>query len=105
MPGSKSPINRSTRRLTIFPRMTAADGTVGYSGNNEAGGESVARSSITNLVLAIAKRRDLQAYQTTTKYLTLQGDTASSWPNMPATTRRRRCSNPTLKGGRRGTNN
>jgi hypothetical protein len=78
--GFEVPDDSIDRAIEYFSQMTADDGTVGYSGNNEAGGESVARSSITNLVLAIAKRRDLKAYQTTTRYLTGRGDAASNWP-------------------------
>jgi hypothetical protein len=66
--------------LEYFAAMTAADGTVGYTSPSEGGAESMARSSITNLVLAIARRTDIQAYRRTRRYIIANRNADSTWP-------------------------
>ncbi len=68
------------RALEYFAEMTAADGTVGYTSPSEGGAESMARSSITNLVLAIARRTDIEAYERTRRYIIANRNADSTWP-------------------------
>lgn len=78
--GFEVPDESIDKAIDYFVGMTAGDGSVGYSGSKDAGGESIARSSITNLVLAIARRKDLKAYQLTQQYITSTRDAQTSWP-------------------------
>lgn len=66
--------------IDYFVSMTSKDGTVGYTGGEGAGQESIARSSIAHLVYAIARRKDLQAFESTRRYLIETKDTPSTWP-------------------------
>ncbi len=78
--GIEVPDESINRAIQYFVRMTAEDGTVGYYSENEVGGETLARSSITNLVFAIARRKELPAYQATSRYLIANRDAESTWP-------------------------
>lgn len=68
--------------LDYFKSMTSPKGNVGYSGGIGGLGDSLARSSITNLVFAIARQKEENAYNTTTEYLRGNVDNAgqSGWP-------------------------
>lgn len=77
--GINVPDESIDKALEYFSSMTAADGSVGYTSASE-GAESVARSSIVNLVFAIAKRKDLPAYQSTTRYIIANRETETTWP-------------------------
>ncbi len=79
--GIEVPDESIDRAIDYLVSMTAADGSVGYTSASEGGGgESVARSSIVNLVLAIAGRKELQAYQSTLQYLVASRDAEPLWP-------------------------
>jgi hypothetical protein len=78
--GFEVPDESIDKAIEYFAGMTAGDGTVGYSGTTDGGGESVARSSITNLVLAIARRKEMKAYQLTKQYIIVNRDAAPTWP-------------------------
>ena len=78
--GIEVPDQNIDQALQYFVSMTAEDGTVGYVESGASGGESIARSSITHLVLALAKRSDLPAYQATLDYLVANLETKPSWP-------------------------
>lgn len=78
--GIEVPDESIDKAIEYFSGMTAGDGTVGYSGTRDGGGESVARSSITNLVLAIARRKELKAYQLTKQYIIENRDAPTTWP-------------------------
>lgn len=61
--GIEVPDDTVDKAIAYFEFMTNEDGTVGYMTNPaSAYGNSVARSAITTLVLAIGKRRDSDAY-------------------------------------------
>lgn len=68
------------KAINYFVSMTAADGTVGYTSESEGGVESMARSSIANLVFAIARRSDLEAYGYTRKYIIANRNVDATWP-------------------------
>jgi len=57
------------KAIKYFTVMTSNTGSVGYSGIGGHGGESLARSSIACLVYAVARRKDLDKYDATVKYL------------------------------------
>lgn len=78
--GIEVPDESIDKAIDYFVGMTADDGTVGYASSSEGGGESIARSSIANLVLAIARRKELKAYQTTSRYIIGHRETESTWP-------------------------
>jgi hypothetical protein len=78
--GIKVPDQAIDRAIDYFVKMTNQSGIVGYASVGEIAGESVARSSIANLVFAIARRKDLPAYQATKRYLISNLDTKSLWP-------------------------
>lgn len=78
--GIKVPDESIDKAISYFVDMTGDNGFVGYVGANENGGESIARSSIANLVLAIARRKDLDAYQATSAYIITNRNAASTWP-------------------------
>lgn len=59
------------RAIKYFQKMTNKSGTVGYYQTRANDyGNSIARSSITALVLAISKRKDTKEYASTAKYIT-----------------------------------
>lgn len=78
--GIEVPDESVDKAIGYFVSMTADDGTVGYASSSEGGGESLARSSIANLVLAIARRKELKAYQVTSRYIISNRDAESTWP-------------------------
>ncbi|WP_286177555.1 prenyltransferase/squalene oxidase repeat-containing protein [Stieleria mannarensis] len=78
--GIEVPDESIDKAIDYFVSMTAQDGTVGYASASEGGGESVARSSIVNLVLAIARRKDVPAYQSTLRYIVGNRDAQPTWP-------------------------
>ncbi|TWT82956.1 hypothetical protein CA13_44190 [Planctomycetes bacterium CA13] len=67
------------RVLDYFVSMTSDDGVVAYAGGLDGFGESIARSSITCLVLAIARRKDLPQYKATETYLRNHLNQRSAW--------------------------
>lgn len=78
--GFEVPDESIDKAIDYFVGMTAEDGSVGYTSMSEGGVDSLARSSITNLVLAIAKRKDLSAYQATSRYIIANRDAEPTWP-------------------------
>lgn len=78
--GIEVPDESINKAIDYFVGMTAGDGTVGYSGTVDGGGESVARSSIANLVFAIARRKDLKAYRLTKQYIISTQNAQTTWP-------------------------
>lgn len=59
--------------LGYFSSMTSTEGTVGYSGIGSFGG-SLARSSISALVFAVAKQRDDPAFKSASEYVITERD-------------------------------
>jgi len=78
--GIEVPDEAINEALEYFAQMTAADGTVGYTTTSEGGVESIARSSIANLVMAIARRQDFPAYDNTRRYIIANRNTEATWP-------------------------
>ncbi len=76
--GFEVPDDSINRAVDYFSSMTAGDGSVGYA-SESGGSESIARSSIANLVFAIAKRKDLPAHGQTRAYLIANRDTVPKW--------------------------
>ncbi len=61
--------------------MTSTGGMVGYTGSLDGFGESMARSSISTLVMSIAKRKDLKPYPGLVKYITSNMEAeVNNWP-------------------------
>ncbi|MCA8998305.1 MAG: terpene cyclase/mutase family protein [Planctomycetaceae bacterium] len=73
--GIEVPDESIDRAISYFVKMTAPSGQVAYSGGIGGFDESLARISIATLVYAVARRKDLDQYKQTLKYLTdrLQG--------------------------------
>lgn len=68
--GIEVPDDTIDKAIAYFEFMTNDDGTVGYMTNPaSAYGNSMARSSITTLVLAIGKRKDSKAYTACRDYI------------------------------------
>ncbi|MCA9140703.1 MAG: terpene cyclase/mutase family protein [Planctomycetales bacterium] len=78
--GIEVPDESVDKAIDYFVSMTADDGTVGYASSSEGGGESLARSSIANLVFSIARRKELKAFQTTSRYIISNRDAETTWP-------------------------
>ncbi|WP_436716740.1 prenyltransferase/squalene oxidase repeat-containing protein [Roseiconus lacunae] len=78
--GIEVPDEAINAAIDYFAAMTANDGTVGYTTASQGGLESVARSGIVNLVMAIARRKDLPAYQQTAQYLVEHEGDDPGWP-------------------------
>ena len=78
--GIEVPDESVDRAIEYFEKMTSPNGGVGYSSFSDGGGESLARSSIVNLVLAIAGRKDLKAYEVTGQYIIANQNVESTWP-------------------------
>ncbi|MCC9599727.1 terpene cyclase/mutase family protein [Stieleria sp. JC731] len=78
--GIEVPDDAINSAIEYFVAMTADDGTVGYTTASQGGLESIARSGIANLVMAIARRKDLPAYQVTAKYLIDHQGDDPGWP-------------------------
>jgi hypothetical protein len=79
--GLEVPDANIDQAIAYFVGMTSTGGTVGYTGSLGGFGESLARSSIATLVMAIAKRKDLPQYQSALKYISAkQEDAQSNWP-------------------------
>ncbi|MEO1528361.1 MAG: squalene--hopene cyclase [Planctomycetota bacterium] len=78
--GFEIPDESVDRAIAYFERMTARNGVVGYSSVSDGNGESMARSSIVNLVLSIAGRKDLPAYTSTKTYIVANRDAPAIWP-------------------------
>ncbi|MEL6105256.1 MAG: squalene--hopene cyclase [Planctomycetota bacterium] len=78
--GFEIPEESVERAIAYFERMTARNGVVGYSSVSDGNGESMARSSIVNLVLSIAGRNDSPAYASTGTYLVANRDAPAIWP-------------------------
>ncbi len=69
--GIEVPDSSIDRAIAYYKSMTSDNGFVGYSGGFGGGmGESTARTSISSLVMAIARRQDLKVYQPTVENLT-----------------------------------
>jgi hypothetical protein len=66
--------------LDYFALMTSKDGSVGYSGLS-SWGQSLARSSITNLVLSVSKHKDWEEHKLTLEHIrkNLNSDTSNHW--------------------------
>ena len=68
--GIKVPDDTIDKAIAYFEYMTNEDGTVGYmTSPASAYGNSIARSAITTLVLAIGKRKDSKAYTACRDYI------------------------------------
>lgn len=78
--GIKVPDQSIERGLEYFSSMTMENGSVGYASTSDGGGDSLARSSIVNLVCSIARQKDLPAYERTKQYVLLNRDGDSIWP-------------------------
>lgn len=79
--GIEVPDSSIDRAIAYFVSMTSDSGQVGYSGGIGGMGESLARSSIASLVMAIAHRKDLPKYQATVELLSSQlQQPSNSWP-------------------------
>ncbi len=77
--GIEVPDESIDKAIKYFTSMTSSGGTVGYSGGIGGFGESIARSSICCLVLAIAKRKDLSQYKSVESYVTGNLTESSGW--------------------------
>lgn len=66
--GIEVPDDTIDKALLYYKQMTAADGTVGYSGPGQHG-DSMNRSAIATLVYSIGKRKDWTQYDATAKYV------------------------------------
>jgi hypothetical protein len=75
--GVEVPDEAMNRAVSYYQTMTSTGGQVGYSGIG-GHGESLARSSIASLVYALARRKDLEQYKSTVRYLTGQLEQAPS---------------------------
>ncbi|MEM6473171.1 MAG: prenyltransferase/squalene oxidase repeat-containing protein [Planctomycetota bacterium] len=78
--GIKVPDQGIDRALEYFISMTFEDGSVAYSAGGNGGGDSLARSSIVNLTLALARRTDIPAFKQTKRYVLLHQNDDSLWP-------------------------
>lgn len=67
--GIEVPDEAIDRAISYFVKMTAPSGQVAYSGGVGGFNESLARIAIGNLVLAIARRKDLPQFKQTLSYL------------------------------------
>jgi hypothetical protein len=68
--GIEVPDESIDQAIEYFCSMTAENGVVAYAGGMGGFGESLARSSIACLVLAIAKRKETPQYRSVKSYLT-----------------------------------
>lgn len=70
--GLEIPDENINKAVKLFENCTGPSGAVAYSvgGSGFAFGDSLARSSIACLTLAVAKRKDSEAYEKTLKHLT-----------------------------------
>lgn len=75
--GIEVPDEAMNRAISYYQTMTSTGGQVGYSGIG-GHGDSLARTSIASLVYALARRKDLNQYDSTVKYLTGQLEQAPS---------------------------
>jgi hypothetical protein len=78
--GIEVPDKAIDKAVQYFTSMTGTNGIVGYSGGLSGFGESIARSSITCLVLSIAKRKELKQYSSVEKYVVSNLTEGSSYP-------------------------
>ncbi|MFN3193226.1 MAG: squalene--hopene cyclase [Aureliella sp.] len=67
--GIEVPDKNIDSAIKYFVSMTGSNGSVGYSGGLGGFGQSIARSSIACLVYSIAKRKDLEQFEATKKYV------------------------------------
>ncbi len=67
--GIEVPDKAIDQAIEYFSNLTADSGAVGYSGGLGGPGQSIARSSIACLVYSIAKRKDMQQFDATKKYV------------------------------------
>ena len=68
--GIEVPDESIDRALSYFKSMTSSSGQVGYSGGFGGFDESIARISISTLVHAIGRRKDVPAFKASLSYLT-----------------------------------
>lgn len=68
--GIEVPDESIDQAIAYFASLTGSNGSVGYSGGLGGFGDSIARSSIACLVYSISKRRDLDQYEFTKRYVT-----------------------------------
>lgn len=66
--GIEVPDDTVDKALLYYKRMTASDGSVGYTGASGQGA-SMNRSAIATLVYSIGKRKDWPEYEATSKYI------------------------------------
>ncbi len=82
--GIEVPDKNIERAMEMLERATDSSGAVAYQIGDVgfAFGDSIARSSIACLSLAVAKRKESEAFQATLKYLVDRADrpTTGSWP-------------------------
>lgn len=78
--GIEVPDESIKRAIDYFVSMTSGNGVVGYASGGDGSGESIARSSIANLVFSIARRKDLKAFESTKAYIVSNQDADSTWP-------------------------
>lgn len=67
--GIEVPDDVVDRAISFYTKMTAPSGQVAYAGGIGGFDESLARISIASLVYSLARRKDLQQFKSTTKYL------------------------------------
>lgn len=77
--GIEVPDEAIDKAIQYFVSLTSDGGAVGYSGGMGGMGDSLARSSIACLVLAIAKRKELKAYESVKKYIVGQMHSSSHY--------------------------
>lgn len=78
--GIEVPDANIEQALDYFALMTSPDGSVGYSGLG-SWGQSLARSSITNLVMSVSKHKDWEEHKLTLEHIkkNLNADTSNHW--------------------------
>jgi hypothetical protein len=79
--GIEIPDQAIDKGVAFYKQMTAPSGQVAYAGGMGGFDESIARISIASLVYAVARRKDLPEFKSTTNYLKqrLEQQTAGQW--------------------------
>lgn len=67
--GIEVPDDAINKAVSYYQSMTAASGSVAYTGGIGGMGESLARTAIASLVYAVARRKDLPEFKSTLGYL------------------------------------
>ena len=78
--GIEVPDTNIEQALDYFALMTSPDGSVGYSGLG-SWGQSLARSSIANLVLSVSKHKDWEEHKLTLQHIkkNINAETSNHW--------------------------